>query len=198
MSHTCNYHDSLADHDNSVHNAYMMASGWSIIFECLKFLSDAGLSHRTVATQLKSEKNLRLVYSLTFGLLKKLADSGQQRLRSIVQNTGNNLTCLLRYDKAKFDPLAHYGIYFRTSTASKDQQEFDDNEMRKMYKSFLDSTIIELCLPRSVFTPQALYSCLHAVEEESPRELKRCPQLMWDAVGDLSVRSFSFLTGLLV
>lgn len=82
----------------------------------------------------------------------------------------------------------HYRVYFRTSTTSKDQQEFDDTEMRKMYKSFLDSTIIELCLPRSKFTPQALYSCLHAIEEESPKELKRCPQLMWDAVGDLAVR----------
>ena len=85
----------------------------------------------------------------------------------------------------------HYRVYFRMSTASKDRQEFDDTEMRKMYKSFLDSTIIELCLPGSKFSPQALYSCLHAIEEESPKELRRCPQLMWDSVGDLAVCDIS-------
>ena len=81
----------------------------------------------------------------------------------------------------------HYRVYFRMSTASKDRQEFDDTEMRKMYKSFLDSTVIELCLPGSNFSHQALYSCLHVIEEESPKDLRRCPQLMWDSVGDLAV-----------
>lgn len=62
-----------------------------------------------------------------------------------------------------------------------------------MYKSFLDSTIIELCLPGSQFTPQSLYACLNAIESESKKDLKRCPQIMWDAVGDLAVRRLSLL-----
>ena len=66
-------------------------------------------------------------------------------------------------------------------------QEFEIAEMKKVYKSFLDSAIIELCLPRSRFSPQALYFCLHATVEETPKLLRRCPQLMWDAIGDLAV-----------
>lgn len=71
-----------------------------------------------------------------------------------------------------------------------------------MYKSYLDSAIIELCLPGSQFSPAALYQCLHDVEEESPKKLKECPQAMWDAVGDLAVghsilveRVFDILSG---
>lgn len=56
-----------------------------------------------------------------------------------------------------------------------------------MYKSFFDSAIVELCLPGSKFSPQALYFCLHLSGEETPKESKRCTQVMWDAVGDLSV-----------
>lgn len=66
----------------------MMASGWTTIFESLLFLERSGLADRTVPTQLKNNQRLRTVYVLAFKLLKKLVESGQQRLRSIVQNTG--------------------------------------------------------------------------------------------------------------
>lgn len=86
---------------------------------------------------------------------------------------------------------AHYSIYFKSSgnsNAADRQIQFDLSELRPVYKSFLDSTVVELCLPGSVFTTQALFACLKAIGEESARELKRCPQAMWDAVGDLAVR----------
>ena len=85
---------------------------------------------------------------------------------------------------------AYYKKYFKIdseSNAKNPTVEFDYSEVRKMHKSFLDSAIIELCLPGSKFSPQALYTCLNAIEEESPKELGRCPQAMWDAVGDLAV-----------
>lgn len=64
---------------------------------------------------------------------------------------------------------------------------FDIAELRDLNKSYLDSAIVELCLPGSEYSPQALYHILNTVEQETPRELKRCPQIMWDTVGDLAV-----------
>ncbi|KAH8119258.1 hypothetical protein DFH11DRAFT_1686181 [Phellopilus nigrolimitatus] len=151
-----------------VHNGYMLASGWTIVYESLRYMRDMGLTDRMVLGQLKSSSKLRSVYLLAYELLQKLVSVGQQRLRSIVRNT------------------EHYHAYFRVSSESKDRQEFDHGEIRRMYKSFLDSTIIELCLPGSQFTPQSLYACLNAIESESKKDLKRCPQIMWDAVGDLA------------
>ncbi|KAI5123681.1 hypothetical protein M0805_001709 [Coniferiporia weirii] len=151
-----------------VHNAYMLASGWTIVFESLSMMQNMGLTDGLVLGQLRSSDKMRKIYLSAFDLLKKLVASSQQRLRSIVQNT------------------EHYHVYFKASSTLKGRREFEDSEIRKMYKSFLDSTIIELCLPGSKFTPQALYSCLNAIELESPRELRRCPQIMWDAVGDLA------------
>lgn len=59
--------------------------------------------------------------------------------------------------------------------------------MREACKSFLDSIIIELCLPGPTYPKPILYQILHQSIEESPKEAKRFPQALWDAVGDLSV-----------
>ena len=67
--------------------------------------------------------------------------------------------------------------------------------MRQLNNSYLDSAIVELCLPGSEFSPQALYHILNTVEQETPRQLKRCPQIMWDTVGDLAVGNVSASIG---
>jgi hypothetical protein len=64
---------------------------------------------------------------------------------------------------------------------------FDHSELREAALSFIDSIIIELCFPRAPYPKFVLYQILHDAAEESPRETKRFTQLMWDAVGDLSV-----------
>jgi hypothetical protein len=64
---------------------------------------------------------------------------------------------------------------------------FDWAGLRDACKSFLDSIIIELCFPRAPYPKQILYQILHDAVEESPKEAKRFPQTLWDAVGDLSV-----------
>ena len=64
---------------------------------------------------------------------------------------------------------------------------FDWAGLKDACKSFLDSIIIELCFPKAPYPKQILYHILHDAVDESPKEAKRFPQSMWDAVGDLSV-----------
>lgn len=55
----------------------------------------------------------------------------------------------------------------------------------------MDDALVELCLPDSRFTLSSLYSCLHAVETESPRDTHRYPQAVADAIGDLAVSIYN-------
>ncbi|KAL5528321.1 hypothetical protein ACEPAF_7457 [Sanghuangporus sanghuang] len=151
-----------------VHNAHMLASGWVILYESFRKLCTMGLRDKEIRTQLQGDPEIRDSYFSAYGLLQKLVSSLQHRLRSIAQNT------------------PHYAPYFKVSSETRNCQEFENSEIKRMYKSFLDSAIIELCLPGSKFSPQALYFCLHTTQEETPKLLRRCPQLMWDAVGDLA------------
>ena len=86
----------------------------------------------------------------------------------------------------------HYAKYFKVDiNSSPDQPEytFDWAGLRAVHKSFLDSIIVELCLPQSEIPQQILYQILHDAMEESPRDSRRFPQAVWDAIGDLSVSS---------
>lgn len=53
----------------------------------------------------------------------------------------------------------------------------------------MDSIIIELSFPAAPYSKRILYQILHEAVDESPREARRFPQELWNAVGDLSVRS---------
>ena len=65
---------------------------------------------------------------------------------------------------------------------------FDRDALKVACKSFLDSIIIELSFPEAPYPKRILYQILHEAVDESPREAKRFPQELWNAVGDLSVR----------
>ena len=68
---------------------------------------------------------------------------------------------------------------------------FDFSSLKNVYKSFIDSIVIELCLPESTMPKYIFTRILEEAILESPAEAKRFPQAMWDAMGDLSVRSRS-------
>ena len=65
---------------------------------------------------------------------------------------------------------------------------FDWAKLRNIHKSFLDSIIVELCLPQSLIPKSILFQILEEAFEESSRDTKLFPQGLWDAIGDLSVR----------
>ena len=62
-----------------------------------------------------------------------------------------------------------------------------------MHKSFLDSIVVELCLPNSKYSKQIMLQLLDEAITESPNETKRFPQALWDAVGDFSVGIFHIM-----
>lgn len=68
---------------------------------------------------------------------------------------------------------------------------FDWAKLRNIHKSFLDSIIVELCLPQSLIPKSILFQILEEAFEESSRDTKLFPQGLWDAIGDLGV-SVSF------
>lgn len=88
---------------------------------------------------------------------------------------------------------AHWSQYFKPNTYKSpgdDQPEyvFDWGHLKSMHKSFLDSIVVELCLPQSPIPKQILLNILSEAIDETPRDAKRFPQALWDAMGDLAVR----------
>lgn len=65
---------------------------------------------------------------------------------------------------------------------------FSWEHLKNVHKSFLDSIVVELCLPASVYPKQILIHILSEAIDETPRDAKQFPQELWDAMGDLSVR----------
>lgn len=93
-----------------------------------------------------------------------------------------------------FFSLAHYAQYFiEVPDSNPDEPEivFDRDALKFACKSFLDSIIIELSFPEAPYSKRILYQILHEAVDEAPREAKRFPQELWDAVGDLSVCLFN-------
>lgn len=87
---------------------------------------------------------------------------------------------------------AHWSQYFKENT-NKDPAQgepeyvFSWENLKSVHKSFLDSTVVELCLPQSVYPKQILLHILNEAIDETPRDAKRFPQELWDAMGDFSV-----------
>ncbi|GBE81159.1 hypothetical protein SCP_0308850 [Sparassis crispa] len=153
-----------------IHNAYMMAAAWRLVVETLSDLAEEGLEDSPVKSQLKKSAGFRGRYLVLYDIVNTLAQAAQ----------------------AKFALLAttapHYEQYFKVQVADgKREYIFDWDGLKAVHKSFLDSIIVELCLPESAIPRQVLYQILHEAIEESPRDAKLFPQAVWDAVGDLSV-----------
>ena len=51
----------------------------------------------------------------------------------------------------------------------------------------MDAIVIELCLPNSTFPKYVLINLLQEAINETPKEAERFPQILFDALGDLSV-----------
>ena len=84
---------------------------------------------------------------------------------------------------------AHYAEYFKQSDDIDEPEfSFDWTLLKNIHKSFLDSIVIELCLPNSQISRQIMLQILREAVEEAPKEAKRFPQALWDAVGDFAVR----------
>ncbi|PCH43414.1 hypothetical protein WOLCODRAFT_138330 [Wolfiporia cocos MD-104 SS10] len=155
-----------------VHNAYMMASAWKLITDTFQDLAEAGVQDNTIRAQLKKDASLRSRFLVLYDIVNIVAQAAQTKFALLATTT------------------PHYSQYFkRSQTDDLDDEEyvFDWAGLKSVHKSFIDSIIVELCLPRSEIPRQILYQILHEAIAETPRDAKRFPQALWDAVGDLSV-----------
>ncbi|KAF5380464.1 hypothetical protein D9615_004625 [Tricholomella constricta] len=156
-----------------IHNAYMLASAWKLVSETLAQLTIDGLTDGTVKSQLKNNASMRTRYLVLYDLVRILVNISQSKFSVLATTT------------------PHYARYFKPAPDSADAAEpeiiFDWAELRDACVSFLDSIIIELCFPRAPYPKDILYQVLHDAVHESPKEAKRFPQELWNAVGDLSI-----------
>ncbi|KAF8904426.1 hypothetical protein CPB84DRAFT_1727744 [Gymnopilus junonius] len=157
-----------------VHNAYMLASAWRLVSDSLNELAIDGLTDKNVKAKLKNDPDIRARYLVVYDMVNDLITMSQNRFSVLATTT------------------PHYSKYFKLKTMegtkpAVPEYVFDWSDLRGAADSFLDSIIIELCFPQGMYPKAILYRILHDAIEESPREAKRFPQVLWDAVGDLSV-----------
>lgn len=170
----------------------MIASGWKLVIDILRDLQKSGINDVSVRTQLQTDDSLRGQYLVLCDILGVLVDLGQAHFSILAMTTRMQFQFL--YPFLCFNlHLAYYSRYFKEVEHTDPGQpsiSFDWAGLKDACKSFLDSIIIELCFPRAPYPKRILCQILHDAVDESPREAKRFPQSMWDAVGDISV-SFS-------
>ncbi|KIM45307.1 hypothetical protein M413DRAFT_441989 [Hebeloma cylindrosporum] len=157
-----------------IHNSYMLASAWKIVSDSLNALAVDGVSDRNIKMKLKSNPDIRERYLVLYDTVNVLVKMSQDRVSVLATTT------------------PHFARYFKISEFSdpgKSEYVFDwkDTNLRGAADSFLDSIIIELCFPQGTYPKAILFRILHDAIEETPREEKYFPQVLWDAVGDLSV-----------
>lgn len=172
-----------------IHNAYMVASAWKLVINTLRDLQNSGLNDATARTQLQSDVNLRSRYLVLCDIVGVLVDLGQAHFSILATTTRVSSHSLCRYLCFNLHS-AHYSRYFKeveNVQPGEPSIAFDWAGLKDACKSFLDSIIIELCFPRAPYPKRILYHILHDAVDESPREAKRFPQSMWDAIGELSV-----------
>jgi hypothetical protein len=81
--------------------------------------------------------------------------------------------------------LEHYSPYFKKT--GNGTLEFDNTKLKELYKSYIDSIVIELILPSSRYPVHILVALLRNCFEEAPKDADRITQAMYDAMGDLCV-----------
>ncbi|KAF8635250.1 hypothetical protein AX17_004022 [Amanita inopinata Kibby_2008] len=154
-----------------IHNAYILASGWKVVLDTIMDFIENGLTDDSVKAKLKNDYQFRLRYLVLCDTVNELVNMGQAKFSALAMTT------------------PHYAPFFKRVDGSAPDEldmQFDWGQLRAACLSFLDSIIIELCFPRPPYPKDVLLSVLHDAVTEAPKEAKRFPQALWDAVGDLS------------
>ncbi|OBZ71054.1 GTPase-activating protein gyp1 [Grifola frondosa] len=140
-----------------------------LVGDTLRDLGDDGLEDSTVRRQLEGDASMRSRYLVLYDIVNVLAEAVQTKFALLATTA------------------PHYAQYFRKNElTAQDQPEyiFDWGGLKQIHKSFLDSIIVELCLPQSGIPRHILCQILGEAIEECPRDAKRFSQEVWNAVGD--------------
>ncbi|VDC01651.1 unnamed protein product [Peniophora sp. CBMAI 1063] len=169
----------LQDHDkitdalaSKIHNSFMLASIWRIIRDRTEYLDNVGLHDDNVRMQLLKNEELRIDYLVLYNIVSRLTDALQVRFAQAASRS------------------AHFSEYLDAVNATKNGDNptaaFNWQSLKKSYKNFVDSIVIELCLPGTTYPKYVLTALLEEAIQESPKEAKRFPQAMFDVLGDFS------------
>ncbi|KAI0093110.1 hypothetical protein BDY19DRAFT_989781 [Irpex rosettiformis] len=155
-----------------IHNTYMLASAWRLVGLTLTQEIDTDKDSR-IRDILGKNPQFRAQYLVLYDMVNILVSLGQQKFAQLATTA------------------PHWSQYFQVNQnrdLSSDQPEytFSWEQIKGVHKSFLDSIVVELCLPASAYPKQILIHILHEAIDETPRDAKRFPQELWDAMGDLS------------
>jgi hypothetical protein len=71
----------------SIHNTYVLASGWSIVLDALRELKAAGLTDSTAKVQLQKNPKLRSRYLVLYDMVGVLANISQAKLSVLATTT---------------------------------------------------------------------------------------------------------------
>ena len=181
-----------------IYNEYMFASSWKIVYYFLRDILREGVTDSTIRTRLTSDEWLRTRYLVLYDIVDTLTALYHTRL-SLLATTSRKWKFLPAIARSTEEFLAliafssaHFARYFtRNPNYEKGGPEFVFNwsQLKTLQKSFLDSIVVELCLPNSRFPDNILHLLLRdAIDEASKQERRVFPQALWDAIGDLSVR----------
>jgi len=152
---------------SKVHNLYVLTSSWRLATLIMEHLAKLGISDSNIKTAIEKDKGVA---------------SLMQNLYEVLQNVlVLQLSMMRTYSRAS----KHYSPYFKTSTNGT--IEFDNTKLKELYKSYIDSIILEFILPSSRYPIHVLVALLHNCLEEAPKEADRITQAMYDAMGDLCV-----------
>jgi len=168
---------------------YMLASAWSLVWNSLEKLAGYGLEDTAVQARLRRDETFRSTYLVLYHLVQVIAEAEQTKFAVLATSAGGSPVCLHKHTAHVSLPLEHFTRYFKLTEDEAEDPEwvFDWASLKAMHKSFLDSIVVELCLPNSKYSKQILLQLLDEAATESPKETKRFPQALWDAVGDFSV-----------
>ncbi|KAI0305730.1 hypothetical protein B0F90DRAFT_1700505 [Multifurca ochricompacta] len=149
----------------------MLASAWRIVRDRLEFLGQ-GIDNGQVRSQLARKPDFRKEYLIVYDILSALIDALQARFSLLA---------------AKAEHFRMYFKMYEESNPDNPEYMFDQAALREAYKSYVDSIVIELCLPNSPYPKYILARILEDATQEAPCEKQRFPQAMFDALGDLAV-----------
>ncbi|KIP10936.1 hypothetical protein PHLGIDRAFT_125248 [Phlebiopsis gigantea 11061_1 CR5-6] len=157
-----------------IHNAYMLTASWRLAGAWLTDICDAGFDHDQVKGALHRDSIFRARYLVLYDLVSIIVNANQQKFAVLATSA------------------PHWTTYFKPNSYKRlgdDQPEFvfDWGQLKSVHKSFLDSIIVELCFPQSLIPKAVLLGILSEAIDETPRDAKRFPQALWDAMGDLSM-----------
>ncbi|KAI0339768.1 hypothetical protein BDW22DRAFT_1360779 [Trametopsis cervina] len=157
---------------SKIHNTYMFASAWRLVGLTLTENVDTE-NDGQIRNLLKKDPQFRARYLVLYDLVNILVGFAQQKFAQLATTA------------------PHWGQYFHENQnkeegSTQPEYIFSWEHLKSVHKSFLDSIVVELCLPESPYPKQILIHILHEAIDETPRDAKRFPQELWDAMGDFS------------